>query len=146
MKVAAHFRVMSRIHVSTDLRNGDPADCFKSDCDLLTKAYVLYYVITSGWGSASEPTDNHFIYAFLRSSRCLSIVSNYRMISEMMNWPNLNGVVRKQSYPALNYAGVWMEALRTSAKWQPISESGLGPRTSRIGWDTQTIACISENR
>jgi hypothetical protein len=85
MEVAAHLRVMSRIHVSTNLRNGDPANCFKSDCDLLTSAYVLYYVITSGRGSDSEPIDNHFIYAFLRSSRFLSVVSNYRMIVKCWN-------------------------------------------------------------
>jgi hypothetical protein len=84
MKVAAHFRVMSCIQVSTNLRNDDLADCYKSDCDLLTRAYILYYVITSGQGSDSEPTDKHFIYAFLRNSRCLSIVSNYTMISEIM--------------------------------------------------------------
>jgi len=85
MKVAAHFRVMSCIQVSTSLRNDDLADCVKNDFNLLTRAYVLYYVITSGQGSDSEPIDNHFIYAFLRSSRCVSIVSNYRMISEMTN-------------------------------------------------------------
>lgn len=84
MKAAAHFRVMSCIQVSTHLRNDNLADCFKSDCDLLTSAYVLYYVKTSVQGSDSESIDKHFTYAFLRSSRCLSRVSNYRMISDIM--------------------------------------------------------------
>jgi hypothetical protein len=106
MKVAAHFRVMSCIQVSTNPRNDDVADCFQSDCDLLTRAYVLFCVITSEQGSDSEPIDEHFIYAFLRSSRCLSVVSNYRMISEIMNKRIPNGVGRKRSYSALNYAGV----------------------------------------
>ena len=76
MKVAAHLRVMSCIQVSTKLRSDDLADCFKSDYALLTRSYVLSYVITSEQGSDSEPIDKHFIYAFLRSSRCLTIVSD----------------------------------------------------------------------
>lgn len=85
MIIEAGFRVTSCIQVSTNLRNYVLADYFKSDCDCLAAAYILYYVITSVQGSGFETVVTHFVYGFLQRGQCLSTVSNYRMISEMTN-------------------------------------------------------------